>query len=202
NDFLNGGIGADVMLGGTENDTYVVDNVGDVVFENFGEGIADRVISSISFTLSAAGRFAIENLSLQGGAVAGIGNALDNQIVGNNLANTLNGLAGNDRLLGLGGNDSFFGGINADFRNGGAGADTMRGEAGNDTYVVDNAGDVVIELEGAGSGLDRIISSVVISSLSFGGRINVENLTLIGAAVTGTGNALGNEILGDNLNNT
>ena len=31
NDRLNGGVGADQMFGGTGNDTYVVDNAGDVV---------------------------------------------------------------------------------------------------------------------------------------------------------------------------
>ena len=30
---LNGGMGADVMVGGTGNDTYVVDNSGDMVAE-------------------------------------------------------------------------------------------------------------------------------------------------------------------------
>ena len=38
NDILNGGAGADQMFGGTGNDTYVVDNVGDVVTELDGEG--------------------------------------------------------------------------------------------------------------------------------------------------------------------
>jgi len=198
NDFLNGGSGADVMVGGTGNDTYIVDNFGDVVVEDFGEGIADRVVSSINFTLSAAGRFDIENLTLQGGAFAGFGNGLDNQIIGTNFANNLNGLAGDDSLFGLGGNDFLFGGFGNDFLNGGIGTDTMRGEAGNDTYFVDNAGDTVIEL--AAAGLDRIISSVS-TSLNFGGRIDVENLTLVGAAVTGIGNALGNEIVGNGLNN-
>src|SRR5262249_18798328 len=37
-DLLNGGTGADTMLGGTGNDVYAVDNAGDVVTENAGEG--------------------------------------------------------------------------------------------------------------------------------------------------------------------
>ena len=88
--------------------------------KRFNEGI-DLISSSISLSLSAAGRFDVENLSLTGGAVFGIGNALDNQIVGTNFANNLNGLAGNDSLFGLGGNDAMFGGIGNDFLNGGAG---------------------------------------------------------------------------------
>ena len=94
-DTLNGGLGADVMVGGAGNDTYFVDNVGDIVAEGFNEGI-DRIISSISLSLSVPGRFDVENLTLAGGAIIGIGNGLGNQIVGNNFANTLNGLAGND----------------------------------------------------------------------------------------------------------
>ena len=51
------------------------------------------------------------------------------------------------------------------------------GDAGNDTYVVDNAGDVVTELPGAG--IDTIQSSVSLG-LSTPGKLNVEILTLTG----------------------
>jgi serralysin len=192
-DTLIGGLGADVMVGGQGNDVYFVDNAGDVVAEAFNEGI-DLISSSISLSLSATGRFDVENLSLTGGAVFGIGNGLDNQIVGTNFANNLNGLAGNDRLFGLGGNDAMFGGIGNDFLNGGVGVDNMFGGTGNDTYVVDNGADIVTEF--AGAGLDTMISSIS-NSLNFGGRLNVENLTLTGTAVVGIGNALGNQIVGD-----
>ena len=35
---LNGGLGADTLVGGDGNDTYMVDNVGDVVDETGGLG--------------------------------------------------------------------------------------------------------------------------------------------------------------------
>ena len=79
NDTLNGGTGADLMQGGADNDTYIVDNVGDLVVENFNEGI-DTVQSSINYTLTDN----VENLTLTGiGNINGTGNALDNVITGN-----------------------------------------------------------------------------------------------------------------------
>jgi Ca2+-binding RTX toxin-like protein len=199
NDVLNGGLGADVMVGGTGNDLYIVDNAGDVVAEGANEG-TDTIQSSISLRLSVNGRFDVENLTLVGTAAVGVGNALNNVIIGNNVNNILNGLAGNDSLFGQGGNDNLFGGIGNDLLNGGIGADTMRGEAGNDTYVVDNVGDVVIEV--AGAGIDTIQSSIS-TSLNVAGRLDVENLTLTGAAaINGVGNAQNNVIIGNNANNT
>ena len=100
NDILNGGAGADIMQGGLGNDTYVVDNVGDVVDETGGDGL-DTVQSSVSFSLAdpvhAIG--AIENLTLTGSAdINGTGNALANTIIGNAGNNVLIGGAGTDTV--------------------------------------------------------------------------------------------------------
>ena len=196
-DILDGGLGADNMQGNAGNDTYVVDNAGDVVNES-GGGI-DTVQSSISFSLNAAaGRLQVENLTLTGVGISGTGNALNNFISGNNATNLLNGLAGNDTLIGQGGNNNLIGGLGNDILIGGLGIDNMRGEAGNDTYFVDSVGDVVTELLGAG--IDTIQSSVGLS-LSAPGKFDVENLTLTGVAPIGTGNALNNVIIGNNVTN-
>jgi Ca2+-binding RTX toxin-like protein len=74
---------------------------------------------------------------------------------------------------------------------GGSGADTMAGLAGNDTYVVNNAGDVVIEA--ANAGIDTVRTTL--SSYTLGA--NVENLTFVGTGdFSGTGNALNNRLQG------
>jgi Ca2+-binding RTX toxin-like protein len=170
NDYLDGGLGADTMRGGADQDLYQVDNAGDVIIEAAGEGI-DKVTSSISYTLSAE----VENLTLKGVATAldATGNALDNSLVGNWNANVLDGKGG---------------------------ADTMEGGAGDDTYIVDNAGDSVVE---GGDDLgDDWGTDLVKSSVSFTLSTLVENLTLTGtAAINGIGNSLNNAITGNSSSN-
>jgi trimeric autotransporter adhesin len=172
NDTLNGGAGADTLIGGTGDDTYLVNATGTIVTENPNEGI-DTVIASIDYTLGAN----VENLTLTGTAISGTGNTLDNAIIGNSSNNSLSGGAGNDTL------------------DGGFGADTMSGGTGNDTYIVDNAGDVVTENPNEGT-------DTVQSSIDYTLGANVENLTLNGTAISGTGNALANAIVGNAGNNT
>ena len=134
NDFLNGGLGNDTMRGQTGNDTYVVNAPGDIVIELAGQGI-DTIISSISTSLNVAGRLAVENLSLTGTAVVGIGNGLSNTISGDAMGNNLIGLGGNDRLFGGVGANVLQGGVGNDFHNGGAGVDQIITGSGFDTIL-------------------------------------------------------------------
>ena len=53
NDTLNGAAGADTLRGGPGNDTYFVENPGDVVVELPGEGTADVVFSTVTWTLGS-----------------------------------------------------------------------------------------------------------------------------------------------------
>ena len=131
-------------MGGLGNDTYVVDNTGDVVTENANEGI-DTVQAAVTYTLAAN----VENLTLTGtGNINGTGNALDNVIVGN---------GGNNILAGLGG---------ADTLDGGAGTDTASYAASSSGVTVslatgtgsggDAQGDTLVNIENlTGSGLER-----------------------------------------------
>jgi Ca2+-binding RTX toxin-like protein len=100
---LDGGVGADTMAGGANDDTYVVDNIGDVVKETLGAGI-DIVRSSITHTLT----FSVDHLVLTGsGVIDGTGNTLNNAITGNARANELDGQLGLDTLTGGLGADHF-----------------------------------------------------------------------------------------------
>ncbi len=108
NNLLNGGLGADRMTGGSGDDTYVIDNAGDVADETGGDG-SDTLQLSVSYSLSdtvhALGD--IENLTLTGSAaINGTGNAFDNVITGNAGSNVIAGLGGADTLDGGGGTDT------------------------------------------------------------------------------------------------
>jgi Ca2+-binding RTX toxin-like protein len=128
NNTLDGGLGADILTGGLGNDTYVVDNAGDQIIENLGEGL-DTVQASISYVLADA----LENLTLTGtAAINGTGTSGNNTLNGNSGANVLSGLAGNDTINGGDGADTLLGGDGADRLSGDAGADTINGGAGND----------------------------------------------------------------------
>ncbi|EGF93606.1 hemolysin-type calcium-binding repeat 2 copies family protein [Asticcacaulis biprosthecium C19] len=174
NNVLDGAAGSDTMLGGLGDDSYYVSVASDVVTEVAGEG-TDTIFTALTYSL--AGK-QVENLTLEGAAaVNGTGNGLANILKGNSAVNTLDGGSGHDRV------------------DGGLGADNLIGGTGNDTYVVDNAGDTVTE--GAGAGGDLVESSV-----TYGLSVNVENLTLTGAAaINGTGNDLNNVLTGNSANN-
>lgn len=173
NDTLDGGLGIDSLTGGIGDDVYVVDNSGDKVLENAGEG-DDRVVAFTSYTLGAN----LETLELATGtltaapAIIGTGNALANTIIGTSGDNTLDGAGGADSLVGNGGNDVF---------------------------IVDDANDFLVENLGAGRDTARASVSF---DLSTQGDF-VENLVLTGtAAIDGTGNGADNGITGNAAVNT
>jgi Ca2+-binding RTX toxin-like protein len=135
NNVLDGKAGADLLVGGQGNDTYVVDNLFDLVAEDPNAG-TDKVKSAVSYTLGDN----VENLELTGtAALSGTGNSLDNQILGTSAGNVLSGLGGNDNLSGGAGNDSLDGGEGNDWLIGGSGLDTLTGGAGNDVFRFDTA---------------------------------------------------------------
>ena len=237
NNLLAGNTGANILSGGAGDDTYLIDNTGDVVSEEASEG-TDTVQSSVTFTLATN----VENLLLTGiGNINGIGNDLANIITGNAGNNTIDGGAGADNMAGNAGNDIYVvddsgdvvkeasgsgtdtvqssisyvltpnvenltltgtGNINGtgnalnNLLTGNSAANILSGGAGDDTYLVDNAGDIV--LEAASEGTDTVLSSV-----SYSLATSVESLVLTGADnINGTGNDLANTITGNAGNNT
>lgn len=180
---LDGRGGIDILRGGEGNDTYVADNTQDRVIELANQGDADRVNSTVDYTLPVN----VEMLLLEGNQdINGTGNNLENILFGNNGINFLNGGDGNDIIYGSPGDDALIGG------------------RGDDRYVVfDDSGDAITEL--AGEGRDEV-KSYVSYSLAFSN--NVENLilgTLIDGEnannINGFGNSENNHIEGNRGNN-
>ena len=114
-----------------------------------------------------------------------------NAITGTDSKDSLSGTDSADQILGLDGNDTLTGLAGNDLLDGGAGNDRMVGGTGDDIYVVDAAGDRVVE--NASEGSDTAKTALAAYML---GR-NVENLTFTNAlAHSGTGNGLANHITG------
>ena len=171
---IDGGGGADVMAGGLGNDTYMVDNAGDIINEALAGGI-DHVKSLVTYSLVGTN---LENLTLLG--------ATNINATGNILANSLTGNTGNNRL------------------DGGVGVDTMAGGLGDDTYVVDVATDKVTELAGQGTdtiettlAIHNLAAQPNIENLTYTG---VGNFTGTGNALANTlRGGVGNDLLNGGL---
>lgn len=188
---LDGALGADTLVGRAGTDIYYVDDVGDIVVETPGGGANDevRVRTITSYTLTAD----VEHLTnLTGAAFTGTGNGLANRLTGGSAVDTFYGGAGHDTLNGASGNDLLYGEGDHDTLDGGMGNDTMAGGLGNDIYIVDQAGDVVVEL--AGEGIDHVYTSL--SNYTLGAY--VDHLTFTGsptANITAVGSMQHNNII-------
>jgi Ca2+-binding RTX toxin-like protein len=164
--FLDGNLGDDTLVGGSAND--------------YLRGGDDYPTSGLEFA-------------------TGLGH---DSLVGGAGDDTLDGGYGKDTLLGGAGNDLLDGGdlvyLDNSFYSGADLfiTDRLVGGAGNDTYIVDSAGDVVVEA--AGEGTDEVQAHA-----SFTLPANVEKLVLLGdSALRGTGNTLANALTGNSSANT
>jgi Ca2+-binding RTX toxin-like protein len=222
---LDGGTGADTMAGGAGDDTYIVDDAGDVVVENPDEG-TDTVQSFITYTLGAN----VENLTLTGsGAINGTGNSLDNILTGNSAANVLAGGTGNDTYIvdaldtivenANEGVDTVFAGftytLGANLENltltgtsaingiGNSLDNILTGNSAANVLTGGAGNDTYIVdaldtiVESAGGGIDTVMSD---ASITLGA--NLENAVLTGTANTNaTGNSANNQLTGNSGNN-
>lgn len=153
NDNLRAWIGesATTMIGGLGDDSYTVTSSEHLVEEIPDEGY-DTVVSSVDYTLGAN----LEALVLEGDAIRGVGNGLDNALIGNERGNTLQGGAGADSLSGGAGND---------FLEGGAGNDLLVGGEGADTYSLK-----------LGAGHDQVVTDDLVDGIAFGAGITAASL--------------------------
>ena len=178
NDTINAGLGRDTVNGEAGTDLLIAD---------FSQG-DDANLLGVS---NANGFFDRRNTSNASVDRLDYQNIEQFQITGGSKADTLNGGSASDTLIGGAGNDSI---------NGGAGADSLVGGLGNDTITIDQLGDVVVELAGAGT--DTVI---VNASISHTLGLNIENGTISvsgGAGTTLTGNMDNNVLTGNTSSNT
>jgi Ca2+-binding RTX toxin-like protein len=201
-DTLVGGGGSDFMTGGAGADIFMVSSDGSSLISDFTAG--DKIVLAgddfASFTqlraaLTQSGADTVlhfddgRTLTFKGVASGSLTatsfnmNILTTAIVaGGATTTTLTGSSKFDVLVGGDANDKI---------DGRTGADLMKGGAGDDLYVVDNAGDHILEFSGGG------IDTVQVQASRYALDAQVENATVTtssGAMVIG--NASANWIIG------
>jgi len=189
NDILDGGAGKDTLTGGNGDDTYVLDTALNGKFE-------DKVVEARnagSDTLAYRSAFGVQARPVTLKLIRNFEN-LDVS-----LTNT------NYNLTGDAGNNVLTGNLQNNVLDGGRGADRLVGGGGADTYILDNAGDVVIETLDAD--LDtvniRFFSDFALTDNGSSNFSNIENAILGHTRALGlTGNALNNTLTGNRAANT
>lgn len=187
NDVIHGGAGKDLILGGLGDD-------------QIGGGIGGDELQGGDGNDALYGEADDDRLFGEAGNDILYGGDGDDILVGftgtNDMRQTLApGENDDDFLYGGAGSDLLLGGLGNDYLDGGAGADDMEGGMGNDTYIVNTVNDVILEQQH--EGYDSVVSSAstILSA-------NIEALRLVeGHAINGTGNSLGNTLIGNNQNN-
>lgn len=135
-DTLDGGAGADSLVGSGGNDTYILRDASDTIVELLNGGF-DKILAHVSVTMARN----VEAVQVT---------TLDSIVVrGNSLGNLMDGAAGNDRVLGLAGNDTLRGRDGDDTLLGGVGNDSVAGGEGSDSLFGGDGNDRL------GGGIDR-----------------------------------------------
>ena len=108
-DDFHGNGGNDSMSGLAGNDIYYVEDSGDDVFENAGEGV-DTIFALASYVLNEGSfvEFLTADPAAGSAALNLTGNHQDNTVTGNAGANVLHGGGGTDVLVGLAGDDIYY----------------------------------------------------------------------------------------------
>jgi Ca2+-binding RTX toxin-like protein len=150
---LVGGVGADLMNGGTGNNTYEIDNLADRFVQDtingtnkvvlnvdaqlaFNDNLTDSEIIQ-SLTSQTLNPDQLKNITLNfTGTTTYTGTVGSDTFVDSGRSNSsISGKEGNDNLDGRAGNDTIFGGQGNDTIFGGSGNDELRGEEGSDVFA-------------------------------------------------------------------
>ncbi len=177
--------------------------VGIFVFEsdapNSGGSITGNVISFVDEGIDVTGSIAPNTIAINSNTVTNIDEG-DQYAAGvyfdplDSLTTTfsVDGTGVDDIIFGAAGKDKIRTFDGDDYLDGRGGIDVLDGGAGNDTYGVDNTKDKIKD----SSGIDTVEASI---SYTLGK--GMENLTLTGTAVNGTGNSANNVLTGNELAN-
>jgi Ca2+-binding RTX toxin-like protein len=174
-DRLEGGIGANIIDGGAGSDTAVAladFSAYTVTRPNATDTVLTNADTGESLTLRN-----VEYVIFNGTQMA----IQDVQVGIKSL--------GNDYIRGTDGDDTLDGGV--------AGADTLAGSDGNDTYLIDDAGDTIVESADGGTDLAQV---ALLKAGTYTLGANVENATVTsaaGVAVSLTGNDGNNALTGN-----
>jgi Ca2+-binding RTX toxin-like protein len=185
--------GASVAVGGDMNG----DGVADLIIGAPGSGESVKILYTPDTWQPDLNIYGTAGADVMGPGYGGahqIGVGAD-AILGLDGNDNISGSDGNDSIEGGAGNDTLLGQAGNDQLDGGTGSDSMVGGAGDDIYVVDATTDRVVEAAAEGDDL-------VTASVSYTLTAEVERLTLVGGAHSGTGNALNNVITGNAGNDT
>jgi Ca2+-binding RTX toxin-like protein len=174
NDTLAGGLGTDALAGGADDDLYILASAADLLdtITEGGGGGFDTV--RLAFNVAASTTYVLGS-EVEAAVVTGTGLF---HLTGNAANNALTGNASANSL------------------DGGAGDDTLTGGGLNDTYFVDSGNDEIVEI--TTGGVDTARSTAAAFTLD----VNVEHLTLLAGAATGTGNTSANILTGNDDANT
>ncbi|MFI0843492.1 hypothetical protein [Mesorhizobium sp. IMUNJ 23232] len=177
NTLKDGGGAGDTLRGMAGDDIYLVYSADTVVVEGSTQGVADKILSNVDFTLGAG--VYVEQLATTNSN----GNA-SIDLAGDDLAQTITGNAGENIL-----------------KDGGGAADVLKGLAGDDTYLVYASGTEIVE--GAGQGTDdKVLVNV---DFVLASSAQVEHLATTSGAgkaiIDLTGNSFAQDITGNATSN-
>jgi Ca2+-binding RTX toxin-like protein len=186
-DVLDGGAGSDIMQGGTGDDSYLVDDLDEVIDTEGSNSIkfvddtslgAVQIIRTVDLGDEYFGLYvgshrivaidpaqpAFDSFSFSDGTNLSYEELLgarffeaQSLIGGDEADDSIVGHAGNDQLIGLGGNDVLLGYNGEDVLDGGAGNDVLDGGGGRDELIGGTGADIYLLY--VGSGNDRIVEN-------------------------------------------